>query len=62
MGLLETKDMVRSGQFKTCSFCQMLWHTRIRGCQVARTLHVPKRNLLGQVSTSRVWIIDSRKA
>jgi len=61
MGLIDTKDMMKSGQFKTCSFWQMLWFTRFKGCGIARTLQVPKRNLFGQVSTSRVWIIDARK-
>jgi len=62
MAFLETKDMLKSGQFKTCSFWQMLWLTRIKGCAIARTMHVPKRNLFGQISSSKVWIIDPHKA
>lgn len=61
MALIETKDMMKSGQFKTCSFWQMVWLTRFKGFQIARTLHVPKRNFLGQISTSKVWIIDRAK-
>ena len=58
MALIETKDMMKSGQFKTASFWQMLWMTRVRGARIARTLQVPRRNMLGQISSSRVWIID----
>lgn len=59
MNFIDTKDMVKSGQFKTCSLLQMLWHTRVKKRPIARTLHVPKRNMLGQISTSKVWIIDA---
>lgn len=62
MSFIDTKDMMKSGQFKTCSFWQMFWMTRFKGCAVARTLHVPKRNFFGQISTSKVWIIDRAKA
>lgn len=58
MALIDTKDMIRSGQIKTESFCQMIWMTRFKGCRIANTLHVPRRNLLGQISTSKIWIID----
>ena len=58
MPLFETKDMVRADQVKTDSFCQMFWLTRFRGCRIANTLHVPRRNFLGHISTSKVWILD----
>ena len=58
MPLLDTKDMMKSGQFKAYSFYQMFWLTKFKGCRVASTLHVPKRNFLGRLSTSKVWIID----
>ncbi len=58
MGLIDTKDMIKTGQFKTESFCQMLWLTRFRGCRVANTLHVPRRNMLGKITTSTTWILD----
>ena len=60
MPLFDTKDMMKSGQFKAYSFYKMLWHTRFKGCRVARVLQVPKRNLFGQISTSKVWIIDPK--
>ena len=62
MALIETRDFVKSGQLKTHSFCQMFWLTRFRGYRVANTLHVPHRNLLGQLSTTRVWIVDQEKS
>jgi hypothetical protein len=58
MALIDTKDMMKTGQFKTYSYYQMLWLTKIKGCRVASMLHVPKRNFLGRLSTSKVWIID----
>ncbi|MBX3177098.1 MAG: hypothetical protein KF886_07055 [Candidatus Hydrogenedentes bacterium] len=58
MTFFETKDILKSGQLKTDSYWRMFWHTRFRGYHVARTLHVPRRNLLGQISTSTVWILD----
>ena len=58
MTLLDTKQMVRPGQFKTTSAFQMFWLTRFRGCKVANTLQTPKRNFIGQMSISKVWIIE----
>lgn len=60
MSFLETKDMIRTGQFKTCSLWQMLWQTRVRGASVVRTLQVPRRNMLGRLTTTKVWIIDPK--
>jgi hypothetical protein len=62
MSLIETRDFVKAGQLKTHSFWQMVWLTRFRGYRVANTLHVPHRNFLGQLSTTRVWIVDQEKA
>ena len=61
MSLIETRDFVKSGQLKTHSFWQMLWLTRFKGYRVANTLHVPHRNMLGQLGTTRVWIVDQEK-
>jgi hypothetical protein len=58
MALFDTGQIVRSGQFKsTCAF-QVFWLTRFKGCTVANTLQTPKRNLIGQMSTSKVWILE----
>lgn len=58
MALIETKDMMKAGQFKTYSYLKMMWFTRFRGCHVANILQVPRRNFLGQLSTTKIWIID----
>lgn len=61
MKLFDTGDFIKAGQLKTHSFCQMIWLTRFRGYRVANTLHVPHRNMLGQLGTTRVWIVDREK-
>ncbi len=58
MALFETKDFIKAGQLKTHSFCQMFWLTRFKGYRVANTLHVPHRNFLGRLGTTKVWIVD----
>lgn len=61
MALIDTSDFVKAGQLKTHSFWQMLWLTRIKGYRVSNTLHVPHRNMFGQLGTTKVWIVDSNK-
>jgi hypothetical protein len=58
MTLLDTAQIVREGQFKSTSALQVFWLTRFKGCKVVNTLHTPKRNLIGNVSTSKVWIME----
>lgn len=62
MSLFETRDFVKTGQLKTSSVWQMFWLTRFKGYRVANTLHVPRRNMFGQLTTSRVWIVDRKDA
>ena len=61
MALLDTGQIVRSGQFKITSAFQVFWLTRFRGCKVVNTLQTPKRNFIGQLSVSKVWILDPPK-
>ncbi len=59
MVLLDTAQIVREGQFKSTSAVQVFWLTRFKGCKVINTLHTPKRNFIGNVTTSKVWIMES---
>jgi len=61
MALIETRDFVKAGQMKPHSFWQMLWLTRFKGYRVSNTLHVPHQNMLGQLGTTKVWIVDGNK-
>ena len=58
MPLLDTGQIMQAGQFKSTSAMQVFWLTRFKGCRVANTLHTPKRNFMGQVSTRKVWILE----
>jgi hypothetical protein len=62
MSLIDTKDFIKAGQKKTHSFCEMIWLTRFKGYRVANTLHVPHRNMLGRLGTTKVWIVDRESA
>ncbi len=58
MNFLDTARIVGEGQFKSSSAVQVFWLTRFRGCKIANTLHTPKRNFMGKVSTSKIWILQ----
>lgn len=59
MALLDTAQIVRAGQFKSTSALQVFWLTHFKGCKVVNTLQTPKRTLVGRVSTSKVWIMET---
>jgi len=61
MALFDTGHILRGGQFKTTSALQVFWLTRFRGCKVANTLHTPRRNFMGQMTTSTVWILSPKE-
>ena len=62
MKLLDTAQIVRDGQFKASSAFQVFWLTRFKGCKVENTLQTPKRNLMGNISTKKIWIMSRPKS